>query len=215
MLRLLQGTVISFLPFSSSLKTNESLPPHTHRCHSSIPPPLAHLSCEGTRGWFSEERLKSWEMERGLSMHWALSPFNLWVIMVFTNIRNPLISKHQALFKSLPDCATPPRKILQLSLSPSHSLMALHAPQTHHLPPNNQNGALALSSFHVTSYTNTKNSSLWDSSFHSMITNSVAFCFVFGNKQLNSYQTGSVYSNVEFRKLNFTCSNVKKQKSKT
>jgi len=71
-------------------------------------------------------------------------------LMVFTNIRNPLISKHQALFKSLAHCGTPPRKILQLSLSPSHSLMTLQAPQTH-LPPNNQNGALAISSFHITS----------------------------------------------------------------
>lgn len=154
-------------------------PPHTHTeiCHSPIPPPLSPLSCEGTRGWFSEECFKSWEM------HWALSPFNLWVIMVFTNIRNPLISKHQALFKSLADCGTPPRKILQLSLSPSHSLMTLHAPQTHHLPQNNQNGALALSSFHVTSlYTNTKNSSnLRASSIHSdsMIANSVDFLVCF------------------------------------
>ncbi len=123
-------------------KPMNSLPshthPHTHRCHSPIPPPLPCLCCEDTRGWFSVECLKSWEMERGLSVYWALSPFNLWVIMAFTNIRNPLISNHQALFKSLPDCGTPLRKILRLSLSRSHSLMTLHAPHTHHLPPNNQ-----------------------------------------------------------------------------
>lgn len=84
-------SVIFSLSLSSSLKAKEF---SAHKHHSSIPP-YSHLSYEDTRRWCY---LKYWEMER--AMHWALSPFNLWVIMAFTNIRNPLISNHRALFKS-------------------------------------------------------------------------------------------------------------------
>ncbi len=106
-------------------KPLNSLPPHTQM-------PFSHTSSSPMSLLWRHQRLVL------CSAYWALSPFNLWVIMVFTNIRNPLISNHQALFKSLPDCGTPLRKILRLSLSPSHSLMTLHALHTHHLPPNNQ-----------------------------------------------------------------------------